>query len=151
MELSICIGIGDCVWPSSCNVCHTGATSFALMYSDPNLASTVDNMTTLITCEILWIVTCLGERWCCLIRKNDPHSASCLWFTLIGDIALYCQDHAACIVCDCGFAVFCDIVQKLLSVLHHCCGWFCLLHYNGTEGHQQPCNFLYEFYLFLVD
>ena len=42
----------------------------------------------LLTTWLTWLLVqyyglchCLGERWCCLIRKNSPHSASCLWFT----------------------------------------------------------------------
>ena len=72
VKLSAYIDIGGCGCPISLTVCHTGATNFALMYNAPNSDSTADDITALITCMVLWIVSLLAGNVVLLDMKKCP-------------------------------------------------------------------------------
>ena len=73
VELTICIGIGDCGWPNLCNLCCTRAATFALMYSTPNSASTADDISALVICAVLWIALFWGGKVVVFDKKKSPH------------------------------------------------------------------------------
>ncbi len=53
IALSVCIGVRDCGWPSLISVCQIDTTVCAWMNRAPKSASTVDDMTARIICDIL--------------------------------------------------------------------------------------------------
>ena len=48
VELSVCIGVGGCLCPSSLRVLRIGTAFFALMNSPPSSASAADDITALM-------------------------------------------------------------------------------------------------------
>ena len=55
VELSIWMGIGGCVCPSSSSRLRSGMASSALMYRAPSSASAAEDMTDLMICAIVSI------------------------------------------------------------------------------------------------
>ena len=53
--LSMCIGVGGCGWPSSCNVIRITCASFAFRNRDPSSASAAEAATNLRMLQREWI------------------------------------------------------------------------------------------------
>ena len=104
-ELSVCINVGGCAWPSSCIICCTGVTNFALMYSIPNLTSPADDMADLFTCATLWIAPLFEGKVVFFDKKKFPPLCFMLVVHLNRRWCCLLPSHAACMVCDHGFTV----------------------------------------------
>ena len=51
--LSVCIGVGGCFWPTVSNSWSAGIASLQLMKRAPNSASTAEDMTSFMICEMV--------------------------------------------------------------------------------------------------
>ena len=51
--LSVCIGVGGCLWPIVSNAWRAGIASIQLMKRDPNSASAAEDMTDFMICEMV--------------------------------------------------------------------------------------------------
>ena len=51
--LSVCIGVGDCLWPISSSAWRARMASRQLMKRDPSLASAAEEMTAWIICAVV--------------------------------------------------------------------------------------------------
>ena len=51
--LSVCIGVGGCLWPIFSNAWRARMASLQLMKRDPNSASAAENMTAFMICEMV--------------------------------------------------------------------------------------------------
>ena len=51
--LSVCIGVGHCLWSIVSNVWRAGVASMQLMKRDPKYASAAEDMTAFMICEML--------------------------------------------------------------------------------------------------
>ena len=51
--LSVCIGVGGCLWPIVSNAWRAGIVYLQLMRRAPNSASAAEDMTALMICEIV--------------------------------------------------------------------------------------------------
>ena len=51
--LSVCIGVGRCLWPIVSNAWRAGIASLQLMKRDPNYASAAEDMTAFMICEMV--------------------------------------------------------------------------------------------------
>ena len=51
--LSVCIGVGGCLWPIVSNAWRDGIASLQLMKSAPKYASAAEDMTAFMICEMV--------------------------------------------------------------------------------------------------
>ena len=51
--LSVCIGVGGCLWPIVSNAWSAGIASLQLMKMSPNSASAAEDMTAFMICEMV--------------------------------------------------------------------------------------------------
>eukprot|EP00956_Cyclotella_meneghiniana_P040712 scaffold203044_cov46-Cyclotella_meneghiniana.AAC.1 len=62
VELSVCMGVGGCLWPISSNIFRSSTALRALIYNPPVSVSAADDMTALIISATLWMAPLLGGR-----------------------------------------------------------------------------------------
>ncbi len=60
IALSVCIGVGGCVWPNSSKTLRMYTASRSMMYSVANSASVADDMTFLMMCAMLRMAPLFG-------------------------------------------------------------------------------------------
>ena len=58
--LSVCIGVGGCLWPIVSNARRAGIASLQLMKRAPNSASAAEDMTAFMICEMVRMYPLFG-------------------------------------------------------------------------------------------
>ena len=72
--LSVCIGVGGCLWPIVSIAWHAGIAYLQLIKSYPNSASAAEDMTAFIICEMVWTDPLFGRTAESLYMKKCPPS-----------------------------------------------------------------------------
>ena len=72
IELSVCIGVGGCLWPSSSSTHLIYTASRAMMYNAASSASVADDMTFLMMCAMLRIAPLFGGSFVLYDIKKWP-------------------------------------------------------------------------------
>ncbi len=72
IALSVCIGVGDCLWPISLRMICMYTASCAMMYSITSSASVADAITFFIMCAMLRMDLLLAGSCMSLDKKKCP-------------------------------------------------------------------------------
>ena len=72
IELSVCSGVGDCLYPISSRMMRIYTASCAIMYSAANSASVAEDMTCLMICAMLSTAPLLWGTDESVERKKCP-------------------------------------------------------------------------------
>ena len=72
IALSVCSGVGGCLWPNSSSMILMYTASRAMMYSPASAASVADDMTFLMMCAMFNTAPLLGGMVVSLDRKKCP-------------------------------------------------------------------------------
>ncbi len=82
IALSVCIGVGGCLWPNSLSIILMYTASRAMMYSPTSSALVADDVTFLIMCAMLSTAPLFGGMVVSLERKKCPLA----WLRALGSL-----------------------------------------------------------------